>query len=66
MQEVSDDEIPMAPIKRNKKNQIKITGRNRFKKLFDEDESDEDDMFNPPLDEDESEEDEDTDDDDWV
>ena len=66
MQEVSDDEIPMAPIKRNKKNEIKITGRNRFKQLFDEDESEEDGRFKLPFDEDESEEDEDTDDDDWV
>ena len=66
MQEVSDDEIPMAPIKREREKKIKITGRNMFKQLFDEDESEEDDMFNLPLDADDSEEDEDTEDDNWV
>ena len=46
-----DDDIPMAPIKRNKKSQIKITGRNRLSRLFDEDSN---------------EEDEDTEDDEWI
>ncbi|GJS32094.1 hypothetical protein Tco_0530476 [Tanacetum coccineum] len=40
--QIDDDDIPMAPILRNKNNQIKITGRNRLCRLFDEDESEED------------------------
>ncbi|GKD44138.1 hypothetical protein Tco_1268783, partial [Tanacetum coccineum] len=48
---IDDDDIPMAPILRNKNNQIKITGRNRLCRLSDEDES---------------EEDEDIEDDEWV
>ncbi|PWA66417.1 concanavalin A-like lectin/glucanase domain-containing protein [Artemisia annua] len=39
--ETNDDDVPMAPIKRKKKNQIKITGRNRLCRLFDEDSNEE-------------------------
>ena len=56
MQEVSDDEIPMAPIKRNKRSQIKITGRNRFNKLFHEDESEQDEIEEDGSEADESQE----------
>jgi hypothetical protein len=42
MQEINDDDITMAPIKQNKKNQIKIKGRNRLCQLFDEDANEDD------------------------
>nr|GEV09703.1 ribonuclease H-like domain, reverse transcriptase, RNA-dependent DNA polymerase [Tanacetum cinerariifolium] len=40
--EIKDDHILMAPIKQNKKNQVKITGRNMLCRLFDEDANEED------------------------
>ena len=42
MQEIDEVDIPMAPIKRHKKNQKKITRRNRLSHLFDEDATEED------------------------
>ncbi|GJW67463.1 hypothetical protein Tco_0121887 [Tanacetum coccineum] len=38
--EIDDGDIPMAPFKRKKRDQIKITGRTRLCHVFDEDSSD--------------------------
>nr|GEW49871.1 hypothetical protein [Tanacetum cinerariifolium] len=38
--EIDDEDIPMAPFKRKKKDQIKIITRTRLCRLFDEDSSD--------------------------
>nr|GEY20654.1 hypothetical protein [Tanacetum cinerariifolium] len=59
--EIDDEDIPLAPFKRKKNDQIKITGRTRLCCLFDEDASDQEE----DLDEDVSDQEEDSDDD-WV
>ncbi|GJY38807.1 hypothetical protein Tco_0425171 [Tanacetum coccineum] len=59
--EIDDEDIPMAPFKRKKKNQIKITRRTRLRRVFDEDASDQEEH----LDEDESDQEGDLDDG-WV
>ncbi|GJX83607.1 RNA-directed DNA polymerase, eukaryota, reverse transcriptase zinc-binding domain protein [Tanacetum coccineum] len=43
--ETDDEDIPMAPFKRRKKDQIKITGRTRLCRLFDEDSSDQEEFY---------------------
>nr|GFB01160.1 concanavalin A-like lectin/glucanase domain-containing protein [Tanacetum cinerariifolium] len=68
--EIDDEDIPLAPFKRNKKDQIKITGRTRLCHLFDEDASDkeedlDEDASDQDLDEDASDQEEDSDDG-WV
>ncbi|GKE16454.1 hypothetical protein Tco_1424031 [Tanacetum coccineum] len=67
--EIDDEDIPLAPFKRKKKDQIKITGRTRLCRLFDEDASDhEEDLREDAsdqekdLDEDASDQEEDSDD----
>ncbi|GJV83469.1 hypothetical protein Tco_1523367 [Tanacetum coccineum] len=58
--EIDDDDIPMAPFKRKKQDQIKITGRTRLCRLFDEDSSDlEKDLYEEASEEDLDEEDSD-------
>ncbi|GJX35481.1 cinnamoyl-CoA reductase 1-like protein [Tanacetum coccineum] len=58
IQEIDDEDIPMAPFKRKKKNQIKITRRTRLRRVFDEDASDQEEH----PDEDESDQEDDLDD----
>ncbi|GJV79708.1 hypothetical protein Tco_1515578 [Tanacetum coccineum] len=53
--ENDDEDIPMAPFKRRKKDQIKITRRTRLCRLFDEDSSDQEE----DIDEDSSDQEED-------
>ncbi|GKA59496.1 hypothetical protein Tco_0886754 [Tanacetum coccineum] len=43
--ETDNEDIPMAPFKRRKKDQIKITGRTRLCRLFDEDSSDQEEFY---------------------
>ncbi|GKB05982.1 putative DNA helicase, partial [Tanacetum coccineum] len=63
--EIDDDDIPMAPFKRKKQDQIKITGRTRLCRLFDEDSSDlEKDLYEEASEEDLDEEDSDLDEED--
>ncbi|GJT29588.1 hypothetical protein Tco_0909863 [Tanacetum coccineum] len=57
--EIDDEDIPMTPFKRKKKDQIKITGKTRLCRVFDEDSSDQEE----DLDEDESNQEEDLDED---
>ncbi|GKD24212.1 hypothetical protein Tco_1230426 [Tanacetum coccineum] len=59
MKEIDDEDIPMTPFKRKKKDQIKITGKTRLCRVFDEDSSDQEE----DLDEDESNQEEDLDED---
>ncbi|GJX18091.1 hypothetical protein Tco_0218923 [Tanacetum coccineum] len=68
--EIDDEDIPLAHFKRKKKDQIKITGRTRLCRLFDEDASDEEedldeDASDQDLDEDASDQEKDSDDG-WV
>ncbi|GJU54585.1 hypothetical protein Tco_1228299 [Tanacetum coccineum] len=68
----SDDDVPLAPIKRSKKHHIKITARNRLYCLFDseDDEDKTENLVDEVVDEDEGEdevvrEDEVDDEDEW-